>query len=154
MVFWLQHQEQVFKKYGHYGLALLGIVSLILGQIWAGVLLILFGAIGIIKNLERIKSKELSGIWKFLLGYAELIVVLIGVVWLLAKYWLPLGASQSLFINFIFVSLLVGCILGGFTLLEYQYKQILNWCLNNKIKFLIIPDNSDFSRGDYLAWFQ
>ena len=132
-------KNKFLKKYGHYGLALLGIVSLILGQIWAGVLLILFGAIGIIKNLERIKSKELSGIWKFLLGYAELIVVLIGVVWLLAKYWLPLGASQSLFINFIFVSLLVGCILGGFTLLEYQYKQILNWCLNNKIKFLIIP---------------
>lgn len=132
-------KNKFLKKYGHYSLALLGIVSLILGQIWAGVLLILFGAIGIIKNLERIKSKELSGIWKYLLGYAELIVVLIGVVWLLAKYWLPLGASQSLFINFIFVSLLVGCILGGFTLLEYQYKQILNWCLNNKIKFLIIP---------------
>ena len=132
-------KNKLLKKYGHYGLVLVGIVSLILGQIWAGVLLILFGAIGIIKNLERIKSKELSRIWKFLLSYAELIVVLIGVVWLLAKYWLPLGASQSLFINFIFVSLLVGCILGGFTLLEYQYKQILNWCLNNKIKFLIIP---------------
>ncbi len=132
-------KNKFLKKYGYYGLVFVGIVSLILGQIWAGVLLILFGAIGIIKNLERIKSKELSRIWKFLLGYAELIVVLIGVVWLLAKYWLPLGASQSLFINFIFVSLLVGCILGGFTLLEYQYKQILNWCLNNKIKFLIIP---------------
>ncbi|MCB0674359.1 MAG: efflux RND transporter permease subunit [Saprospiraceae bacterium] len=132
-------KNKFLKKYGYYGLVFVGIVSLILGQIWAGVLLILFGAIGIIKNLERIKSKELSRIWKFLLSYAELIVVLIGVVWLLAKYWLPLGASQSLFINFIFVSLLVGCILGGFTLLEYQYKQILNWCLNNKIKFLIIP---------------
>ncbi len=132
-------KNKFLKKYGYYGLVFVGIVSLILGQIWAGVLLILFGTIGIIKNLERIKSKELSRIWKFLLSYAELIVVLIGVVWLLAKYWLPLGASQSLFINFIFVSLLVGCILGGFTLLEYQYKQILNWCLNNKIKFLIIP---------------
>ena len=132
-------KNKFLKKYGYYGLVFVGIVSLILGQIWAGVLLILFGAIGIIKNLERIKSKKLSRIWKFLLSYAELIVVLIGVVWLLAKYWLPLGASQSLFINFIFVSLLVGCILGGFTLLEYQYKQILNWCLNNKIKFLIIP---------------
>lgn len=132
-------KNKLLKKYGHYGLVLVGIVSLISGQIWAGVLLILFGALGIIKNLERIKSKKLSRAWEFLLKYAELIVVLIGVVWLLAKYWLPLGASQSLFINFIFVSLLVGCILGGFTLLEYQYKQILNWCLNNKIKFLIIP---------------
>lgn len=44
-------------------LALLGIVSLILGQIWAGVLLILFGAIGIIKNLKglRVKNFQESG---------------------------------------------------------------------------------------------
>ena len=57
----------------------------------------------------------------------------------MAKYWLPLGASQSLAINFIFVILLVAIILGGFTLLEYQYKRVLRWCLNNKIKFLLIP---------------
>ena len=85
------------------------------------------------------KKESFSKFARFLFNYAELIIVLIGVTWLLAKYWLPLGASQSLAINFIFVILLVAIILGGFTLLEYQYKRVLRWCLNNKIKFLLIP---------------
>jgi Cu(I)/Ag(I) efflux system membrane protein CusA/SilA len=37
------------------------------------------------------------------------------------------------------VTLLVGFILGSFTLLEYYYKSILKWCLDNKITFLLIP---------------
>ena len=132
-------KNKYLKKYGHYGLVFIGIISLFIGQIWAGVLLILFGIIGIVKKIEKFKNASLPAVIKFLLKYAELIIVLLGVVWLLAKYWLPLGASQSLFLNFIFVALLVGIILGGFTLLEFQYKRILTWCLNNKVKFLIIP---------------
>ncbi len=31
----------------------------------------------------------------WLLEYAEVIIVVIGVIWLLAKYWLPLGAAKS-----------------------------------------------------------
>jgi Cu(I)/Ag(I) efflux system membrane protein CusA/SilA len=109
------------------------------GQIWAGVLLLLFGLIGWFKNLIKDKNLSLHSIARFLLKYAELIVVLIGVLWLLAIYWLPLGPSQSLLINFIFVVLLVGAILGTFMLLEFQYKRILTWCLKNKVGFLIIP---------------
>ncbi|WP_020531095.1 efflux RND transporter permease subunit [Flexithrix dorotheae] len=132
-------KNKFLKKYGHYSLVLIGIISLFIGQVWIGVLLILFGVIGIVKNFEKLKKAALPAIFQFLLNYAELIIVLLGVIWLLAKYWLPLGASQSLFLNFIFVALLVGIILGGFTLLEFQYKKILTWCLNNKVKFLIIP---------------
>jgi Cu(I)/Ag(I) efflux system membrane protein CusA/SilA len=99
----------------------------------------LFGTTSIVKSFLESKKESFSKFARFLFNYAELIIVLIGVTWLLAKYWLPLGASQSLAINFIFVILLVAIILGGFTLLEYQYKRVLRWCLNNKIKFLLIP---------------
>jgi len=132
-------KNKFLKKYGHYGLVLIGIISLFIGQVWTGVLLILFGVIGIVKNIEKLKKAALPAIYQYLINYAELIIVLLGVIWLLAKYWLPLGASQSLFLNFSFVDLLVSIILGGFTLLEFQYKKILTWCLNNKVKFLIIP---------------
>ncbi|MEM1405158.1 MAG: efflux RND transporter permease subunit [Bacteroidota bacterium] len=131
--------NKYFKKYGSYALVLVGIIALFIGHVWGGVLLILFGAIGILKNLLASKKDTFSKPVLFLFNYAELIVVLVGVIWLLAKYWLPLGASQSLLLNFIFVTILVGVILGGFTLLEYQYKKILNWCLDNRIKFLLIP---------------
>jgi Cu(I)/Ag(I) efflux system membrane protein CusA/SilA len=132
-------KNKFLKKYGHYGLVLIGIISLFIGQVWTGVLLVLFGVIGIVKNIVELKNATLPTIVKFLLKYAELIIVLLGVIWLLAKYWLPLGASKSLLLNFVFVALLVGVILGAFRLLEFQYKKILTWCLNNKIKFLIIP---------------
>jgi len=132
-------KNNFLKKYGSYGLVLLGIVGLVAGQIWGGVILLLFGITGIVKSFLESKKESFSKPILFLFNYAELIIVLIGVTWLLAKYWLPLGASQSLTINFIFVTLLVGIILGGFTLLEYQYKRVLKWCLNNKVKLLLIP---------------
>ena len=127
------------KKYGFYALIILGIIGFFLGNIWAGVLLLLFGIIGILKMLFDSTKQSFSKPLLFLYNYAELIIVLIGVTWLLAKYWLPLGASQSLFVNFIFVSLLVSIILGGFTILEFQYKRLLIWCLDNKLKFMLIP---------------
>lgn len=132
-------KNKFLKKYGSYTLILFGITGLFIGQVWGGVLLILFGAIGIIKTIFDSKKENFSKSILFLFNYAELIVVLIGVTWLLAKYWLPLGASKSLLVNFIFVAFLVSVILGGFRLLEYQYKSILRWCLDNKIKFLLIP---------------
>ena len=131
--------NKFLKKYGGYALVLFGTVGLFTGQIWGGVLLLLFGAIGIVKNVFDTKKENFSKPVLFLFNYAELIIVLIGVTWLLAKYWLPLGASKSLLLNFVFVTLLVGFILGSFTLLEYYYKSILKWCLDNKITFLLIP---------------
>ncbi|MDF9799175.1 Cu(I)/Ag(I) efflux system membrane protein CusA/SilA [Catalinimonas alkaloidigena] len=132
-------KNRFLKKYGGYALVLFGIIGLFIGQIWGGVLLVLFGAIGIVKNFFDTKKERFSRPVLFLFNYAELIIVLIGVIWLLAKYWLPLGASKSLLLNFIFVTLLVGFILGSFTLLEYYYKSILKWCLDNKVTFLLIP---------------
>ncbi|WP_288077341.1 efflux RND transporter permease subunit, partial [Pseudomonas sp.] len=45
-------KNKFLRKYGHYGLVLIGIISLFIGQVWTGVLLILFGIIGIVKNIE------------------------------------------------------------------------------------------------------
>ena len=132
-------KNNLLKKYGSYALVIIGVVALAFGQLWGGVILFLFGAIGILKQFLNANSNNFPKPVLFLYQYAELIIVLIGVTWLLAKYWLPLGASQSLLVNFVFVAILVAVILGSFTLLEYQYKSILQWCLDNKIKFLLIP---------------
>ncbi|MBU2572655.1 MAG: efflux RND transporter permease subunit, partial [Elusimicrobia bacterium] len=83
---------------------------------------------------QRIESAA-----QWALGHAEILIVVIGVLWLLAKYWLPLGAGRSLLLNAVFVTMLVGLILGVFSLLEHFYKPILKWCLDNKAAFLLIP---------------
>ena len=116
-----------------------GFFGLFSSVAWAGVLLILFGSIPFIKPLIKDKKLFKKPILSKGLENIELVLVAVGVTWLLAKYWLPLGADKSVLLNFVFVALLVGFILGAFTLLQYSYKSILSWILNNKIKFLFIP---------------
>lgn len=116
-----------------------GFIGLFSNVAWAGILLILFGGIPLIKPLIRDKKLFRKPLFGKTLDNIELILVVVGVVWLLAKYWLPLGAGKSVLLNFVFVALLVGFILGAFTLLQFSYRRILRWCLNNKVKFLMIP---------------
>ncbi len=127
------------SKWVNIFLLLAGLTSFILGHYWGGVMLFLFGATGVIRNFY---SRNMTGrrTWQmWLLNNAGLIIAGLGVVWLLAVYWMPLGAGKSLFLNIIFVALMVAVILGGFNILEYYYKPILRWCLDHKTAFLSIP---------------
>ncbi len=128
----------------------LGIIALFAGYVWAGAILIAFGVSGLLsqvyndnENITETEKNSFTGSLKkfglLVLKHASIIISVIAVIWLLAKYWLPLGASRSVVTNFIFVGLLVGIILGGFLLLEHSYKRILTWCLDHKVAFLLIP---------------
>ncbi|GGF25619.1 efflux RND transporter permease subunit [Echinicola rosea] len=121
------------------GLMLIGVLAIILGHYWGGIVLALYGLSGILKNKYHETHKD-SGKWYVkIVRKADLIIAVLGITWLLARYWLPLGAGKSLLLNVIFVGLLLGLILGSFSVLEYYYKVILKWCLDNKVKFLLIP---------------
>ncbi len=136
--FGLKLRNEKARYFMNAGFLLIGMIGLIMGQIWGGIMLSLFGGLGLFKVWYQ--EKEHAQKWyTWLLNHSELILAVIGVVWLLGKYWLPLGAGKSLFSNILFVALLVGLILGAFTLLERYYKSILTWCLRNKVKFLLIP---------------
>lgn len=150
-VFGAKIKKKNIARWLNIALVPLGIVVLISGFVWAGIILLAFGISGILsgqlsEDRDNSKTNGQSKAWHFLrslgfraLKYSSIIISVIAVTWLLAKYWLPLGASRSLVTNFIFVSLLVGIILGGFLVLEHYYKRILTWCLDNKVTFLLIP---------------
>jgi Cu(I)/Ag(I) efflux system membrane protein CusA/SilA len=150
-VFGAKIKKKNIARWLNIALVPLGIVALISGFVWAGIILLAFGISGILsgqlsEDRDNSKTNGQSKVWHFLrtlgfraLEYSSIIISVIAVTWLLAKYWLPLGASRSLVTNFIFVSLLVGIILGGFLVLEHYYKRILTWCLDNKVTFLLIP---------------
>lgn len=113
------------------GLILLGLIIALFQNVLAGLVLILFGAGWFVK---RYSPKQ-----NWLTKNFSLVAVLVAVTWLLAKYWLPLGAQYSLFLNFIFVGLVIGLILTAFGLLEKYYRHVLNWCLEHKSVFLALP---------------
>jgi Cu(I)/Ag(I) efflux system membrane protein CusA/SilA len=112
-------------------LALGGILIAIFISAWAGITLLGFGLAIYFKEQDHSK--------KWWIQLLPIIITLISVTWMLANYWMPLGAAQSLVVNFIFVALLLGLILGAFKLLERFYVPILHWCLDHKKTFLILP---------------
>lgn len=120
-------------------LIVIGIIALFADSLWGAAMLILFGASGILKQYFAKKENETQKWYHKILENSGLIIVVIGVLWLLAVYWLPLGPDRSLLLNSIFVALLVGIILGAFIVLERYYKPILQWSLKNKVKFLSVP---------------
>jgi Cu(I)/Ag(I) efflux system membrane protein CusA/SilA len=108
-----------------------GLITAFWANIWGGLTLAAFGVAWFVA--------EYSPKQNFITRNLTLIITVISVTWLLAKYWMPLGATASLLLNFVFVALIVTAILFSFYLLERYYTNILNWCLANKKKFLLIP---------------
>lgn len=112
-------------------LIVVGLIVIILGYIWAGSTLIAFGTAWFIAKFSQRKH--------WIIIHLSLVVALVSITWLMANYWMPLGAQKSVLVNFIFVVLIVGLILGSFSLLEHFYERILRFCLNKKWLFLSIP---------------
>jgi Cu(I)/Ag(I) efflux system membrane protein CusA/SilA len=132
-------KNKTVEKWVNALLAGIGVIALIAGYYWGGALLFLFGISGLLKAFFYQKEQNYPGGIKWLLNHSGLVIAGLGVIWLLANYWMPLGASKSILLNVIFVALLVGLVLGFFSVLEYFYKPILRWCLNHKAVFLAVP---------------
>jgi len=72
-------------------------------------------------------------------NYINIAIAVLVAVYYLSIEWLPLGAHNSAFINFIFVTGIVTVILAALMSMVHFYEPILRWCLINKWKFLMIP---------------
>lgn len=66
-------------------------------------------------------------------------IILLVAVYYLTIEWLPLGAANSTFVNFLFVAGIIAVILGSISLVIYSYERVLRWCLVNRWKFMLLP---------------
>ncbi len=100
-----------------------------------------FGGFGLIVGLTGVistyaktnKSKQ----WNTIFDYVKNILYALVVAWLLAEIWMPLGVTKSLLVNFIFVSVIVGCLIGLFYVIIHFYEQILRFFIRVKYLFLL-----------------
>jgi Cu(I)/Ag(I) efflux system membrane protein CusA/SilA len=109
---------------------------------WAGIVLILLGANNIIGNLagqQKLPSGKVNAFFTQYHHRMTIAIVTIAVSWLLAQEWMPLGVANSLLLNFLFIALIIGLVLGGFRLFIRYYPSILHWCLENQKLFLLLP---------------
>ncbi len=105
--------------------------------------LIAYGVNNILSQSET-KCNLLNGRLRFtysntIANYINIAITFLIVVYFLTNEWMPLGASNSTFVNFLFVILIISVVLGLLMTIVHFYAKILNWCLNNKWKFLTIP---------------
>lgn len=109
-----------------------GLYFIIFWNAWPALALIAVG----INNLLDYKWSERH---KDFPGYINIMNTVIFAMWYLSIEWLPLGAHNSEFINFLFVVVIVSLILGILMTMVHYYENILKWALENKWKFLSIP---------------
>ncbi|MBF8963818.1 efflux RND transporter permease subunit [Pontibacter sp. FD36] len=130
-IFGLKSRNVAWSKILNWILVGLGIVALFIVPL-AGITLILIAA----NNLLNYYQPERFGRHHTLIMVG---IAVLAVSWLLATEWVPLGVSVSYFVNFIFILLIIGLVLGLFSFFIRVYPRVLGWCLANKGTFLLIP---------------
>jgi Cu(I)/Ag(I) efflux system membrane protein CusA/SilA len=109
-----------------------GLLFAVLFKMWLPLALCLIG-------IQHLAGSFRPGIWGKAAEYLSPAIVVLVAVWFLAREWVPLGHHNSLFVNFLFVAVLIGGILGALLTVVHFYEPILKWCLVNKGKFMLIP---------------
>ena len=113
-------------------LILAGVAFIILWQTWPALALIAIG----INNLLDYRWPKHRNEYP---NYINIGITVLVAVFYLAEKWLPLGAHNSLLINFLFVAGIVSIILLALLSMVHFYESIMRWCLEHKWKFLLLP---------------
>jgi len=110
----------------------LGIAFFIMYHSWIAIALIAFGINNLLESKWSVSRKKWS-------NYTNIIISVAIVLYYLTIEWMPLGASNSGLINFLFVAGIVTFILGILMTIVHFYTALLSWCLSNRKKFLLVP---------------
>ncbi|MGM0552021.1 MAG: efflux RND transporter permease subunit [Bacteroidota bacterium] len=132
LFFSIRSNKERSKKILNLTLAVAGIVLAIATGYWLALALTAFG----LNRWFAYKWPESK--WDI----PNLIAVSIAgiiILYFLSHEWMPLGAQNSLFANFLFVMLIVVVILGTLSLVVKGYPRLLRWALANKWTFLMAP---------------
>jgi len=113
-------------------LVISGILLLALWHSWPALALTAIGINNLLDYRWAEKRIEFS-------NYINIAIAVLVAIYYLAIEWLPLGAHNSTFINFIFVADIIAVILAALISMVHFYEPILRWCLANKWKFLLLP---------------
>jgi copper/silver efflux system protein len=131
-IFNIHFDFRKIKKTVNFGLILAGLFFSIFWQTWTALALTAIGLNNFFNERWSEKHKKIP-------DFINIGITVLFATWYLAIEWLPLGAHNSEFINFLFVTFIVAIILAILILMLDHYERILRWALKNKWKFLMIP---------------
>ncbi len=123
-------------KYMGNGLLLAGgIILLVIGNALFGTIVCAIGVGGLLTSYASDYLRERS---LMVVNWLKNLVYAVIVTFLLARQWMPLGVNQTIAINFLFVALIIGILVGFFYLVIQCYEWILRALLRAKLLFLAI----------------
>jgi Cu(I)/Ag(I) efflux system membrane protein CusA/SilA len=128
----IRFDTKKIRKYWNGSLIVAGIVFIILWHTWPALALIAIGINNLLEYRWPEKRKEFT-------NYINIAITVLVAAYYLSIEWLPLGAHNSTFMNFIFVAGIVSVILTALMSMVHFYEPILRWGLCNKWKFLLLP---------------
>jgi Cu(I)/Ag(I) efflux system membrane protein CusA/SilA len=128
----IRFDTKKIRKIWNGALILAGIFFAILWHTWPVLALTALGINNLLDHRWSEKRKEFP-------NYINIGITVLVATWYLSVEWLPLGAHNSEFANFLFVAGIVTVILIVLMSMVHFYEKILRWALLNKWKFLIIP---------------
>jgi len=108
-----------------------GLIVAIFWLGWAGLVLMGLG----VSNLAAIQYEEYKP-WSAMVNNG---FILLGVSWLLAGTWLPLGPENPISYSLLFILVTIGILFGFFRLFMHYYERMLDWALRHKTLFLLLP---------------
>ncbi|MDA3822527.1 MAG: efflux RND transporter permease subunit [Bacteroidales bacterium] len=132
MVFSIRFDRNRYKKVLNMVLIIAGLVISIATGYYLALAISFYG----LNSFFSDRWPETKKSWP---NYFNIGITAVIIIFFLTKAWMPLGATNSLFINFVFVLAIVGVVLGLLSTVVASYSKILNWALNNKWKFLALP---------------
>jgi len=120
------------RKIWNGSLMIAGFLFIIFWQAWPALALIAVGINNLLEDLWPEQRKEFP-------NYVNIAITVLIAAWYLTIEWLPLGAHNSILINYLFVGGLIIIILAALMSMVRFYESIMRWALEHKGKFLLIP---------------
>jgi Cu(I)/Ag(I) efflux system membrane protein CusA/SilA len=143
IIFSARFDTKKIKKIWNGSLIAAGLLFVILWGAWPALAITAIGMNNLLDYRWPAKRKEYP-------NYINIGLTVLVAAYYLSVEWLPLGAHNSTFVNFLFVAGIVAVILSALMVMVHYYERIIRWCLANKWKFLLIPAFTLFF--GILAW--
>ncbi|MCJ7466341.1 MAG: efflux RND transporter permease subunit [Maribacter sp.] len=132
LVFGIQYDKKRIQRLFSTILIIGGLLLALYAQMWLPLALCLIGANNLWGHHWPIAYAKYT-------QHINLVLTLFITTYFLTEEWMPLGPQNSILVNYLFVLIIMGLILGSLWSIVYNYEKVLSWCLVNKGKFMLIP---------------
>ena len=134
VLFNIKGKKKNTAYFSNVALVILSVMLLFTTYSFFGGFGLVVGITGLISTYAKTHKSEK---WNAIFDLVKNILYALVVAWLLAQIWMPLGVTKSLIVNFLFVSIIIGSLIGLFYVVIHFYEQILRFLIRIKYLFLL-----------------